>query len=170
MHPKKEMLLIKWGPNALTTVQWGPNALTTVQPQHRLSHQPLSALKSFKEAPPPVFSKIACCVVGNLFTTWGLLPRKYGIPIIIPMTTVFTNVRFMLCSQFQASLYKQYLSVLMPKQRIIFTHFERSIMKQKGEKQWPRLSTCGPDHHYNCTWPMVTGKMPPILRPTPTLE
>lgn len=117
MCTKKETLIIKWWPNALTTVQRGA----------QMSHQPLAALKSVKEAIPSVFSYAACRVVGNPFTTCDLFPRKYGIPIMIPTISIFTNIRFRPCSQFHASLYKQDLSVLMSKHRIIFTHAELSM-------------------------------------------
>ena len=83
----------------------------------QIIHQPLDALKSLKEAISPIFSYTACCVVRSTFTTWGLLPRNYGIPIIIP-TTVFSNTRFILCSQLHASVYKQHLSMVKAKDNL----------------------------------------------------
>ena len=154
MYTKKEMRTIKWWPNALSTIQRGAEII----------HQPLDALKSLREAISPIFSYTACCVVRSTFTTWGLLPRNYGIPVIIP-TTVFSNTRFMLCSQLHASVYKQHLSMLKAKDNL--PAYVTLNLKEVKSYDQPREHT-GLDHVVTGQWWLVRCCW--LLKHTPTLE
>ena len=154
MYTKKETLTIKWWPNALTTIRRGAQII----------HQPLDALESLKETISPVFSYTASCVVCNHFTTWGLLPRNYGIPITIP-TTVFSNIRFMLCSQLHASVYKQHLSMVKAKDNLP-AYVTLKLKEVKSCDQACEHTSL--DHVLTGQWWLVRYHW--LLKHTPTLE